>query len=169
MEAPKFRMGRLDHVHLRVPDIEAAVEWYAEHLGFEPVTRFSFWADAVEGGPHHLSADGGATAIALFQASESHPMRPQQAAVAFSVDATTFIAFVEALPNTILGVDGEILHPDDVIDFDMCWAIDLADPWGNVFELNTYDYDDVRRALVEPGVVTPQRYWPQDLYATYRA
>ena len=40
----KFRMGRLDHVHIRVPDRDEAAAWYARHLGFEPVEQFDFWA-----------------------------------------------------------------------------------------------------------------------------
>jgi len=47
--APRFRIGRLDHVHIRVPDRAEAARWYAEHLGFEPVERFDFWAAAVDG------------------------------------------------------------------------------------------------------------------------
>jgi catechol 2,3-dioxygenase-like lactoylglutathione lyase family enzyme len=62
-------MGRLDHVHIRVPDrLEAAV-WYRDHLGFEPVDRFDFWASVVEGGPLQISADGGGTMLALFEAA----------------------------------------------------------------------------------------------------
>ena len=37
-------MGRLDHVHVRVPNRAEAAGWYAEHLGFEPVERFGFSA-----------------------------------------------------------------------------------------------------------------------------
>lgn len=32
-----FRIRRLDHVHIRVPDRAEAARWYAENLGFEPV------------------------------------------------------------------------------------------------------------------------------------
>jgi hypothetical protein len=45
----KFRMGRLDHIHIRVPNRAIAARWYEEHLGFEPVERFSFWAAEVDG------------------------------------------------------------------------------------------------------------------------
>src|SRR2546423_8218011 len=31
-DARRFRMGRLDHVHIRVPDRTEAATWYAEHL-----------------------------------------------------------------------------------------------------------------------------------------
>src|SRR6185295_7342325 len=44
-----FRMGRLDHVHIRVPDRAEAARWYSEHLGFEPVGAYEFWATGFEG------------------------------------------------------------------------------------------------------------------------
>src|ERR1700752_3599886 len=47
-DARRFRMGRLDHVHIRVPDRTEAAAWYAEHLGFEPVEKFDFWATGFE-------------------------------------------------------------------------------------------------------------------------
>jgi catechol 2,3-dioxygenase-like lactoylglutathione lyase family enzyme len=67
-DARAFRMGRLDHVHIRVPDRAEAAAWYAKRLGFEPVERFDFWATGFEGGPLQISADGGKTMLALFQA-----------------------------------------------------------------------------------------------------
>ena len=82
-------MGRLDHVHIRVPDRAEAARWYAEHLGFEPVDTYDFWATGFEGGPLQISADGGKTMLALFEASEGHPMLAQKTGVAFNVDADT--------------------------------------------------------------------------------
>ncbi len=69
-----FRLGRLDHVHLRVPDRIAAAEWYSTHLGFVAVEAYRFWADGIDGGPLQISADGGATSLALFEASERQPI-----------------------------------------------------------------------------------------------
>ncbi len=92
-----FRMGRLDHVHIRVPDRAAAAAWYYEHLGFEPVEKFDFWATGIDnGGPLQISADGGATMLALFETSDGHPMIAQKTGVAFSVDAGVFIAFARS-------------------------------------------------------------------------
>ncbi len=62
-------MGRLDHVHIRVPDRSAAADWYQQHLGFEPVERFDFWASGIEGGPLQISADGGTTGAAAAPAT----------------------------------------------------------------------------------------------------
>ena len=158
-------MGRLDHVHIRVPDRAAAAAWYAEHLGFEAVERFDFWATGFDGGPLQISADGGATTLALFEASEGHPMIPQKTGVAFSVDFDTFVAFARSLPGEIESPSGTKLALDDIVDLDMCWVYDLADPWGNVYELNCYDYDRIQSELVEAGGISPTRYWPKELYA----
>jgi hypothetical protein len=54
-EGSRFRMGRLDHLHIRVPDRAEAARWYAEHLGFEPVDAYDFWATGFEGGPLQIS------------------------------------------------------------------------------------------------------------------
>src|SRR5579863_5519226 len=51
----RFRMGRLDHVHIRVPDRAEAARWYEEHLGFEPVDAYNFWATGFDGGPLQIS------------------------------------------------------------------------------------------------------------------
>lgn len=106
--------------------------------------------------------------LALFEASETHPMTPQQTGVAFSVDADAFIAFARSLPGELKGPSGEPLGIGDVVDFDMCWAYNLADPWGNQYELNCYEYERVKTDLIESDGVEPVRYWPRDLYARYR-
>lgn len=166
-DRPAFRMGRLDHVHIRVPDRAEAARWYADHLGFEPVERYDFWAQDVDGGPLQVSADGGRTMLALFEATEGHPMLRQETGVAFSVDADSFISFARSLPCGIDRPGGGRLEIGDLVDFDMCWAFDLADPWGNRYELNCYDYERVRADLVEVDGVEAVRYWPPELYARY--
>lgn len=164
----KFRMGRLDHVHVRVPNREEAARWYGQHLGFEPVERFDFWARGFEGGPLQISADGGRTTLALFEASEGHPMLEQTLGIAFSLEAEDFIAFARSLPGAIPSPAGTPLQVGDIVDFDLCWAYNLADPWGNRYELNCYDYARVRSELIEAGGIVPQRYWPAELYGAYR-
>lgn len=160
-------MGRLDHVHIRVPNRDQAASWYREHLGFEPARRFDFWAKAVDGGPLQISADGGRTSLALFEASEGHPMVPQATGVAFSVDAEAFMDFARSLPGEIESIRGSALAIDDVVDFDLCWAYELADPWGNRYELNCYEYDRIKSELIEADGVEPVRYWSKSLHAEY--
>ena len=94
-------------------------------------------------------------------------MVPQQTGVAFSVDADSFIAFARSLPSDIDNPLGDRLSIADLVDFDMCWAFDLVDPWGNQYELNCYDYERVRSELVETEAVKADRKWPRQLYEDY--
>lgn len=168
VRTPGFRMGHLDHVHIRVPDRAEAADWYRRHLGFEPVERYDFWASGIDGGPLQISADGGETTLALFETGPGHPMVPQRTGVAFRVDAASFAAFVRSLPGEVLTPDGDVLTSDHVVDFDLCWAIDLADPWGNQYELNCEDHETVRRELIEADGIAPRRYWPRTDFDAYR-
>jgi catechol 2,3-dioxygenase-like lactoylglutathione lyase family enzyme len=168
-DTTKFRMGRLDHVHIRVPNRAEAAAWYFDHLGFEPVEAFDFWATGFDGGPLQISADGGASMLALFEAGDGHPMIAQKTGVAFSVDAETFMTFARSLPGEINNPEGKPLTQNELIDFDMCWAFDLADPWGNTYELNCYDYDRIKTELVEKDQLEPVRYWPADLYHQHQS
>lgn len=167
MSGSRFRLGRLDHVHIRVPDRAEAARWYHDHLGFEPVEQFGFWAEGFEGGPLQVSADGGATTLALFEVSEGHPMVAQETGVAFSLDGDDFVAFARSLPGEIPGRHGRPLLATDLIDFDLCWAFEFTDPWGNRFELNSYDYDLVRSELVDHDELVPVRYWPAELHRSW--
>lgn len=157
---PRFRMGSLDHMHLVVPNREEAAGWYEETLGFERVEAYARWA-AVEGGPLHLSADGGRSGIALFEAAP-HGSLPTGIGkgVAFKVDAPTFVAFARQLDSRDLrSLEGERLTAASVVDFDLCFSFTLVDPYGHPLELNCYDYEAVRRELVEGDGVVPVRYW----------
>lgn len=152
-------MGSMDHVHLVVPDREAAARWYAERLGFEAVDEYAEWA-AVDGGPLHISADGGKSGIALFQASSGHPAGKLEMGVAFRVDAETFIGFALGLAEIgLLQASGEPLEIGCIVDFDLCYAYNFEDPYGNQLELDCHDHATVKRELVEAQGLTPVRYW----------
>jgi hypothetical protein len=105
--------------------------------------------------------------LALFEATDEHPMVAQQNGVAFSVDADTFMSFARSLPCGINNPAGAPLMIADLIDFDMCWAFDLVDPWANLYELNCYEYQRVKDELVDADLVAAVRYWPRMLYTEY--
>ena len=94
-------------------------------------------------------------------------MVAQQTGVAFSVDVDTFVAFARSLPNGIDNPRGEPLVVTDLVDYDLCWAFELSDPWGNLYELNCYDYDRIRDELVEADAVEAGRKWPRQLHQQY--
>ena len=155
------RMGTLDHVHVRVPDRAEAARWYSEHLGFEPVAEYDFWATGIDFGPLQISADGGRSMLALFEFEDYDASSRQHAGIAFSVDAATFGEFARSLSDgAIPGERGGTLAIGDVVDFDLCFAYNFADPWGNVYELNCYDTEAVLRDLVDAEGLSPIRYWP---------
>ena len=107
--------------------------------------------------------------LALFEASDGHPMIRQETGVAFSIDAEAFMAFARSLPGAINNPDGRPLAQNDIVDFDLCWAYNLADPWGNEYELNCYDYDRIKADLIAADGIQPVRYWPGELYEAHRS
>jgi hypothetical protein len=91
------------------------------------------------------------------------------------VSTTTFSGFqtlslthAGRIPCGLDGQDGRPLERRDLVDFDLCWGYNLADPWGNEHELNCYDSARIRAELVEAERLTPARYWPAGLHAGYR-
>jgi len=77
--------------------------------------------------------------------------------------------FARSLPTEIDNPHGQRLVVNDIVDFDMCWAFDFVDPWGNQYELNCYEYDRVKADLIAADRITPTRYWPSDTYKEYKA
>ena len=155
----RFKMGTLDHIHLMVPDRYEAARWYAENLGFEIVAEYEEWA-RVDGGPLHVSADGGGSGLALFEIQEGTPTFKIEIGAAFAVDAPTFVAFSEGLTERELsdGRGGQITSAS-VVDHDLCYAFYFEDPYGNAFELDCYDHAAVKTGLVEKHGITPARFW----------
>ncbi len=151
-------MGTLDHMHLLVPDRQEAARWYQENLGFEIVGEYAAWAE-LEGGPLHISADGGKSAIALFERGQ-HPDFKVETWVAFRVSADPFVTFADELASkSIQDGDGKPLERESVVDHDLCYAYYFRDPYGNRFELDCYDYDRVNRDLIQKYAITPIRFW----------
>ena len=119
---------RLDHVHIRVPDRAEAARWYAEHLGFEPVDAYDFWATGFEARPLRSRPMAGGRRWRCSRPRESHRMVRRQIDVASSAsDADSFISFARSLPSGIDNPRGEPLVLADLVDFDLCWAFDLVD------------------------------------------
>ena len=141
-----------------------AAAWYAEHLGFEPVEEYDFWANGVDQGPLQISADGGSDDAGAVRGQRGRTRWSRRSTG--SPSASTRTASCPSpgrCPGTSTTRWAEPLAPDVVIDFDLCWAFDLVDPWGNQYELNCYEYDDPSE-LVGPDAITAVRYWPRDVY-----
>ena len=141
-----FRVQKIDHVELFVPDRFEAATWYLRVLGLEIVAEFGGWA-APPGGPLMISSDGGVTKLALFE--RSNPSAPSGGGfrrVAFSTDASGFIEFLSRLADLkVIGAAG----PESVVDHDLAYSVYFEDPWGHSLEVTTYDYKEVTAALAQ--------------------
>lgn len=143
-----FRVEQIDHVELFVPDRYAAAGWYQQVFGLEIVKPFEHWA-ADPRGPLMISSDSGSTKLALFQGEP--PGKRNTIGfrrVAFRVDAAGFEAFLKRLAiHPVHDEHGQPLSWQSVVDHDVSWSLYFVDPWGNPYEVTTYDYDAVAALL----------------------
>jgi catechol 2,3-dioxygenase-like lactoylglutathione lyase family enzyme len=143
----RFKVQHIDHVELFVPDFEVALRWYREVLGLVPVERTQAWTKAGE--PIMISSDDGKTMLALFHGEgpgERELVGHQR--VAFRVDATGFMNFLDHIERVAVeNRHGGRLTRDEVVDHDLAWSIYFCDPWGNPYEITSYDYDEIKAAL----------------------
>jgi catechol 2,3-dioxygenase-like lactoylglutathione lyase family enzyme len=133
------RVRGIDHVELFVPDLYEAAAWYRSTLGLEIVQEFEFWAEDSDG-PLMISPAGDpqGTKLALFRGKPQGTGAPIGfRRVAFSVDGPGFVRLVDRLG---------VAHSGP-IDHGLSFSIYFADPWGNRFEVTTYEHEFVRAKL----------------------
>ena len=83
-----------------------------------------------------------------------------ETSVAFRIGAGEFVAFAEALASCELDASrGQRLERDSVVDHDLCYAYYFQNPYGNGLELDCYEYEKVKKDLIEEYAVTPVRFW----------
>jgi len=141
-----FRVNWIDHVELYVPDQYEAAEWYRQLFGLEILTDFEFWA---EDGPLMISSDDGHTKLALFR-GEPPGWKPPNGfqRVAFSVDGQGFLAFLNRLAeHPVYNHQGQPAHNLEVVDHELSYSLYFCDPYGNRYEVTTYDYPYVHNQL----------------------
>lgn len=135
---------RVEHAGIMVADIDAAVQWYTESLGFEIVDR---WADAEAGMSWaHLRAAG--FRIEFVQ-------RPGLSASASPATGIHHLALVvddcEAATARLVAAGAEqVFAPAYFERHDMDWSF-VRDPFGNILELVAY------RTAPASTVVPPHR------------
>ncbi len=127
-------LSGIDHVHVYVPDREAAADWFQELLGFEVEESLRAWA--VEGGPLTIGDASGRIHLALFERAEG----PPSTAIAFGADANNFLAWKQRLEDR-----GLLAR---CADHALAWSLYFHDPYGNMYEITTYEHAAVARALV---------------------
>ncbi|MCP4572222.1 MAG: VOC family protein [bacterium] len=123
-----FNIDHLDHVALRVRDVEASAAWYGEVLGMRPAFE-GLWG----GVPTMLAL--GPTYVALFPTGDESPDGPKTCVcmdhLAFKADAENFARAREELPARGIAVEFQ--------DHDVSRSIYFDDPDGHRVEITTYD------------------------------
>ena len=137
----------IDHVEVFVPDRYEAAVWYRGAMRLKVVEEWERMA--VGGGPLMISADGGKTMLALF---EGEPRGCRETAghhrVAFRVDGASFLKFVEGSGRApVYDDEGRETASGRFMDHEKTYSVYFCDPWGNRYELTTYDRDEVAARL----------------------
>lgn len=145
MASDTFSVAQIDHVEVFVPDRYEAAAWYERVLGLRILRDFEFWA--TEGGPLMISSDDGNTMLALFSGTPNGAPEPVgHRRVAFRVGAAGFQQFLDRLEEApVFDARDRQVTPRDVVDHGKSFSIYFCDPYGNRYEVTTYEYDAVAR------------------------
>ena len=133
------RLQGIDHIHVHVPDRPQAEKWYREVLGFERVAALENWA--ADGGPLTIQDANGSTHLAMFEREVPH----NHATIAFKVDGKGLLSWQQHLSDAL---NMKI----NLVDHDSSWSIYFSDPYGNPFEITSYEYEWISKQRgVQPG------------------
>ena len=127
-----MQLEGIDHVALAVRDVEEAVKWYADVLGFEQ--RYQGMWDGI---PTFIAK--GNTAIALFPVrvddskSTTRTTKIRMLHLAFRADCNGFLSAQEELKRR--GIKFEFQ------DHEISRSIYFRDPDGHELEITTYELD----------------------------
>lgn len=136
----------VDHTHIYVKDHYETAKWFQKILGFEIVKKYESWAD---GGPLSISADSGATKIALFKKENLSPSDlNRNHEVAFRLTTDEFLEFLEnAKAMDVRNSEGNILSKKDIVDHELAFSIYFLDPDENRYEVTCYEVDKIKERL----------------------
>ena len=121
------KLQNIDHIHVFVSDRQKALEWYNNILGLKPSEEVPVLP---ESGPLMIRNNEENINIALFKGMPKN----NRAVIAFKVSGEEFIN----CHNTINQSQAENL---EVIDHDIQFSIYFKDPFGNPYEITSYEYD----------------------------
>jgi catechol 2,3-dioxygenase-like lactoylglutathione lyase family enzyme len=154
MPVTPFAIQRIDHIKVLVPDRYIAASGYERVFGFR-ILHGSGWdmAANIPGGPLFLGIDDtlDSPKIALLEGEPLGNHAPVGLARAsFSVAAPAFLTFLGRLDElNLVDESGEILTRAHLVDQWIAWSFYFSDPYGNRYELTTYDYQAVQTSLVD--------------------
>lgn len=132
-------LGKIDHIHIAVPDIPKALAWYQRVLGLSPDPRYRHLQDG-EKGIWVISNPSSSVRIAISQ-REANFSVPDRALVAFVVSGQDFLEWIDQLAGErVTNREGLTIARDSVSDYDLFCSIAFTDLYGNPFEIISYDH-----------------------------
>jgi catechol 2,3-dioxygenase-like lactoylglutathione lyase family enzyme len=148
MAGDGFRVHQIDHVEVFVPDRREAARWYEEVLGLQILLLHEDWAEDPQG-PLMISSDDGATMVALFQGDPpGTSLAVGHVRVAFRVDGPGFLQFLDRVPGLPLHDQQGNRAVPRVRDHHKAFSAYFCDPWGNRYEVTTYDHAAIADRMV---------------------
>ena len=123
----KPKLQNIDHIHVFVSDRKKALDWYNNILGLKPSEEMVVLP---ESGPLMIRNNEGNINIAIFKGKP----KDNNAVIAFKVSGKQFIHYHKTINHSLI----ENL---EVVDHDTQFSIYFEDPFGNPYEITSYDYD----------------------------
>jgi catechol 2,3-dioxygenase-like lactoylglutathione lyase family enzyme len=123
----KPKLQNIDHIHVFVPDREDALDWYSNILGLKPSEEIIVLP---ESGPLMIRNNEENINIALFKGTP----KDNKAVIAFKVSGEEFI-------NCHNKINDSLTKNIEIVDHDIQFSIYFEDPFGNPYEITSYDYD----------------------------
>ena len=121
------KLQNIDHIHVFVADRQKALDWYNNILGLKPSEEIVVLP---ESGPLMIKNNEGNINIALFKGKP----KDNHTVVAFKVSGEQFI-------NCHNTISHSLTENIEVVDHDIQFSIYFEDPFGNPYEITSYDYD----------------------------
>ena len=121
------KLQNIDHIHVFVSDRQKALEWYNNILGLKPSEEVPVLP---EFGPLMIRNNEESINIALFKGMPKN----NRAVIAFKVSGEEFI-------NCHNKINDLLTKNIEIVDHDIQFSIYFEDPFGNPYEITSYDYD----------------------------
>ena len=121
------KLQNIDHIHVFVSDLPKALDWYNNVLGLKPSEEMVVLP---ESGPLMIRNNEENINIALFKGMPKN----NRAVIAFKVSGEEFI-------NCHNTINQSLAENLEVIDHDIQFSIYFEDPFGNPYEITSYEYD----------------------------
>lgn len=132
-----LNLGKIDHIHVRVTDTTKAIEWYQRVLGLTPDPRYRHMQDE----PHGVTMVANPSSTVRLALCEDAESSTAIGAVAFVVSGQEFMEWIDQLAGErVTNREGQTIARDSVYDHHFFCSLSFVDPFGNAFEVVSYDH-----------------------------